>query len=81
MGCGAARRRRGIAWSVLAALCALAVLAGALRTRAVLPAVSACASLAAALLAPPLVSVASALTSVSLLALGHLAWRLLDDGQ
>jgi hypothetical protein len=68
-----------IAWSILAALFALAVLAGALRTRAVLPAISAAASLTAALLAPPLLAVASALISVALLALGRLAWRLLDD--
>lgn len=69
-----------IAWSIVAALCALAVLAGALRTRAVLPAVSAVASLAAALLAPPLLAVASALISAALLFLGALVWRLLDDG-
>ncbi len=69
-----------IAWSIVAALCALAVLAGALRTRAVLPAVSAVASLAAALLAPPLLAVASALISAAQLFLGALVWRLLDDG-
>ena len=68
-----------IAWSIVAALGALAVLAGALRTRAVLPAVSACASLAAALLAPPLLAIVSALISVALLGLGQLVWRLLDE--
>jgi hypothetical protein len=68
-----------IAWSILAALCALAVLAGALRVRAVLPAISAAASFAAALLAPPLVALASVLVSISLLALGQLVWSLLDD--
>ena len=68
-----------IAWSVVAALCALAVLAGALRTRAVLPAVSAAASLAAALLAPPLLAIASAAISAALLFLGAFVWRLLDD--
>jgi hypothetical protein len=68
-----------IAWSILLALSALAVLAGALRVRAVLPAFSAAASLAAALLAPPLVALASTLVSISLLALGKLVWNLLDD--
>jgi hypothetical protein len=42
--------------------------------------VSACASLAAALFAPPWLALASALISIALLALGRLAWRLLDDG-
>ena len=65
---------------MLAALGALAVLAGALRTRAVLPAVSACASLAVALLAPPLLAVVSTLISAALLFIGAVAWRLLDDG-
>jgi hypothetical protein len=68
-----------ITWSALAAVCALAVLAGALRVRAVLPAISAAASFAAALVAPPLVALASVLVSVALLALGQLLWRLLDD--
>ena len=68
-----------IVWSIFAACCALAVLAGALRTRAVLPAVSACASLAAALLAPPLVALVAAAISAALLVLGRLVWSLLDD--
>jgi hypothetical protein len=68
-----------IAWSVLAACCALAVLAGALRMRAVLPAVSASASFAAALLAPPVVALAATAISAALLVLGRLVWRLLDD--
>jgi hypothetical protein len=58
---------------------ALAVLAGALRARAVLPACSAVASLAAALLAPPLLALACAAISLALLVLGQVAWRLLDD--
>jgi hypothetical protein len=69
-----------IGWSIVAALCALAVLAGALRTRAVLPACSATASLAAALLAPPALAIACAVVSAVLLGLGSWVWRLLDDG-
>ena len=69
-----------IAWSVLAALCALAVLAGALRARAVLPAVSATVSLVVALVAPWGVAFASTAISLALLLLGRFAWQLLDDG-
>jgi hypothetical protein len=58
---------------------ALAVLAGALRARAVLPACSATASLAAALLAPPAVALASVAISLTLLLLGQFVWRLLDE--
>jgi len=68
-----------IAWSLIAALCALAVMAVALRTRSVLPAASAALSLAAALLAPPLLAFASVAIALTLLALGQLIWRLLDD--
>jgi hypothetical protein len=69
-----------LAWSIIAAVCALAVLAGALRGRAVLPVVSAAASFVAAWLAPPLLAFACVLISLTLLVLGRVVWRLLDDG-
>lgn len=55
------------------------MLAGALRARAVLAAVSAATSFAVAWVAPPLVALACALISLALLVLGALIWRLLDE--
>jgi hypothetical protein len=64
---------------VLAALSALAVLAGALRVRAVLPAISASLSFVVAWFAPPVAAFASVSISLALLVLGRLASRLLDE--
>jgi hypothetical protein len=58
---------------------ALAVLAGALRARAVLPASSAAVSFAVAWFAPPVIAFASTAISLTLLLLGAFVWRLLDD--
>jgi hypothetical protein len=58
---------------------ALAVLAGALRARAVLPAISASVSLAVALVAPAAVALASTAISAALLLLGRAISRLLQD--
>jgi hypothetical protein len=68
-----------IVWSIVAAVIALAVLAGALRVRAVLPAISAATSFAVAWFAPPLVAFASVAISAALLVLGQVVWRMLDE--
>jgi hypothetical protein len=73
-----AAQGRLIAWSILLTLSALAVLAGALRLRAVLPALAAAAGIATAWFAP-LAAVALTLVALALLGLGSLVWRLLDD--
>jgi hypothetical protein len=54
------------------------VLAGALRVRAVLPALAAAASVATAWFAP-LAAAPLTLVALALLGLGALVWRLLDD--
>jgi hypothetical protein len=59
-------------------LSALAVLTGALRLRAVLPAVASAGALAAAWLAPA-VAFALSVIALGLLVIGQVVWRLLDD--
>jgi hypothetical protein len=54
-------------------------LAGALRVRAVLPAIAAAGALAAAWLAPTAPAAAAVAVAVVMLALGEFVWTLLDD--
>jgi hypothetical protein len=67
-----------IAASILVAIGALAVLAGALRVRALLPAVASAGALAAAWLTP-VVSLFLSAVALALRVISQLVWTLLDD--